>query len=52
MPMHVRERITVQQEYRRAITAVTQIDLDFGIAGWGLEVFETFEQGLGLSEIN
>ena len=43
VPMHMRQRIAMQQQNRRAIAAVSKIDFDFAVAGLNLCVFEAFE---------
>ena len=46
MPVHVRERVAVnQQQCRRPVAAVTQIDFDFRVARLNLNILEAFEHG-------
>ena len=45
MPVRVRERVAVNQQYRRPAAAVTQIDFDFRVARLNLNILEAFEHG-------
>jgi hypothetical protein len=45
IPRHVRERVAVQQQHRRALAPVAQVDRALGIAGRDLDVLESLEHG-------
>ena len=43
VPMHMGQRVAVQQQNRRAVATVAQVDFDLRVAGLNLGLFEAFE---------